>query len=257
MKKNKRKIISIVLIATSIISIGLNTYSHSGRTDSSGGHKDNKNKSGLGSYHYHCGGNPPHLHTNGVCPYSSKKSTTSSSSSSKSSSSNNSKSTSSSTSTETTTTTTSTTTKPSSIEATSIQINENIESMEVGENKKITATIIPENATDKNITWKTSDESIATISATGEITAKKSGIIEITACTTNGRTNSIKINIKEKVENTTIEKSSTISNTANNIVNDTTNSNSQDSNPIGGILSLGLLGGGGYFGYNKYKKSKK
>lgn len=44
---------------------------HSGRTDSAGGHKDNKNKSGLGSYHYHCGGNPPHLHDSGTCPYSS------------------------------------------------------------------------------------------------------------------------------------------------------------------------------------------
>lgn len=47
------------------------TEAHSGRTDSSGGHKDNKNKSGLGYYHYHCGGNPPHLHKNGVCPYDS------------------------------------------------------------------------------------------------------------------------------------------------------------------------------------------
>ncbi len=44
---------------------------HSGRTDSSGGHRDNKNKSGLGSYHYHCGGHPAHLHPNGVCPYDS------------------------------------------------------------------------------------------------------------------------------------------------------------------------------------------
>lgn len=44
---------------------------HSGRTDSSGGHKDNKNASGLGSYHYHCGGNPAHLHDGGACPYSS------------------------------------------------------------------------------------------------------------------------------------------------------------------------------------------
>lgn len=48
---------------------------HSGRTDSSGGHKDNKNKSGLGSYHYHCGGYPAHLHKNRVCPYK-KTSTT-------------------------------------------------------------------------------------------------------------------------------------------------------------------------------------
>lgn len=43
---------------------------HSGRTDSSGGHHDNKNASGLGSYHYHCGGHPAHLHEGGVCPYS-------------------------------------------------------------------------------------------------------------------------------------------------------------------------------------------
>ena len=42
---------------------------HGGRTDSHGGHKDNKNASGLGSYHYHCGGHPAHLHENGVCPY--------------------------------------------------------------------------------------------------------------------------------------------------------------------------------------------
>ena len=42
---------------------------HSGRTDSSGGHRDNRNASGLGSYHYHCGGYPAHLHENGVCPY--------------------------------------------------------------------------------------------------------------------------------------------------------------------------------------------
>lgn len=44
---------------------------HSGRTDSSGGHRDNRNASGLGSYHYHCGGYPAHLHENGVCPYTS------------------------------------------------------------------------------------------------------------------------------------------------------------------------------------------
>lgn len=42
---------------------------HSGRTDKNGGHKDNKNVSGLGPYHYHCGGHPAHLHPDGVCPY--------------------------------------------------------------------------------------------------------------------------------------------------------------------------------------------
>lgn len=44
-------------------------FAHSGRTDGNGGHRDNNNVSGLGYYHYHCGGNPAHLHPNGVCPY--------------------------------------------------------------------------------------------------------------------------------------------------------------------------------------------
>lgn len=47
----------------------ITVQAHSGRTDANGGHKDNKNVSGLGSYHYHCGGYPAHLHENGVCPY--------------------------------------------------------------------------------------------------------------------------------------------------------------------------------------------
>lgn len=75
----------------------LTVEAHSGRTDSRGGHKDNKNKSGLGSYHYHCGGYPAHLHENGVCPYSGSKTSSSSTSTT--------------TSTTTATTTTATTSK--------------------------------------------------------------------------------------------------------------------------------------------------
>ena len=71
MNKNKKRVLLILLTALSIISIAGNSYSHAGKTDSNGGHKDNQNKSGLGSYHYHCGGYPAHLHTNGVCPYTS------------------------------------------------------------------------------------------------------------------------------------------------------------------------------------------
>lgn len=56
-------------IIISIIAFSTVIYAHSGRTDSSGGHKDKNNVSGLGGYHYHCGGKPAHLHTNGVCPY--------------------------------------------------------------------------------------------------------------------------------------------------------------------------------------------
>lgn len=236
MRKNKKKIISILLIILSIISIGVNAYAHSGRTDSSGGHKDNKNKSGLGSYHYHCGGHPAHLHTNGVCPYSSSSSASKSSTSSSSSSSAK-----------------TTSTVPTTIAVTDIKINENVTNMEEGENKKLTTIITPDNATDKNITWKSSDESIATVSTTGEVTAKKYGTVDITATSTNGKTSTIKINIKEspKTENSAIINTS--STNKNNITNTTTNSN-EDSNPLAGIITLGLLGGGGYLGYKKFKK---
>ena len=67
--------LALLLVVVLCFSLPLQASAHSGRTDSNGGHRDNKNVSGLGSYHYHCGGNPPHLHTNGVCPYSSGSST--------------------------------------------------------------------------------------------------------------------------------------------------------------------------------------
>ena len=79
MKKFIRKGVVIFMIALLMsavtITIPDTTFvieaeAHQGRTDSSGGHKDNKNKSGLGYYHYHCGGYPAHLHENGICPYS-------------------------------------------------------------------------------------------------------------------------------------------------------------------------------------------
>lgn len=59
------KTVSLSIFLSSMITI--NSFAHSGRTDSSWGHKDNKNVSGLGSYHYHHG-YPAHLHENG-CPY--------------------------------------------------------------------------------------------------------------------------------------------------------------------------------------------
>lgn len=62
----KKRVLSLVL---ALVLISQSALAHSGRTDGSGGHRDKNNVSGLGSYHYHCGGNPAHLHPNGVCPF--------------------------------------------------------------------------------------------------------------------------------------------------------------------------------------------
>lgn len=85
LKKNKKLffigLILLIICLTCIVDV----FAHKGRTDGNGGHRDNNNQSGLGSYHFHCGGYPAHLHKNGVCPY--KSVATSSSSNTKTSSS--------------------------------------------------------------------------------------------------------------------------------------------------------------------------
>lgn len=51
----------------------------------------------------------------------------------------------------------------------------------VGNTHTIKATVFPEDATDKAVTWKSSDESIATVDAEGNVTAKDTGNATITA----------------------------------------------------------------------------
>lgn len=61
--------LTLILALSLITATPFISLAHSGRTDSNGGHKDNKNVSGLGYYHYHHGYGP-HLHPDGICPYS-------------------------------------------------------------------------------------------------------------------------------------------------------------------------------------------
>lgn len=63
-----KKLLSILLALSMVLCMSVASLAHSGRTDANGGHKDNKNVSGLGSYHYHHGYGP-HLHPDGICPY--------------------------------------------------------------------------------------------------------------------------------------------------------------------------------------------
>ena len=252
MKKYIKKIVSVLIIILIVLSMQISVYSHSGRTDANGGHKDNQNKSGLGSYHYHCGGYPAHLHPNGVCPYSSSSSTYSSGSGTSSSATSGSSSSSSSSSKTITST-------PSTIAVTEIQIEEKIEDMEIGENETLTAIITPSNATDKNVTWQSSDENIATVDTTGEVTAKKSGVVTITATTSNGKSNTITINVKEPVRVENNYTTNTLVGITNTEIENTIDSdtNNEEGSTLGGIITLGLLGGGGYWGYKKYKSKNK
>ena len=55
-----------------------------------------------------------------------------------------------------------------------------------GESAQLTATVSPEDATDKSVEWSSSDESIATVDETGKVTALKVGSATIKVKTTDG-----------------------------------------------------------------------
>lgn len=261
MKYKSKKIITVALICILSVAMCNITFAHSGRTDSSGGHKDNKNKSGLGSYHYHCSGHPAHLHTNGVCPYSSNSSKTTKKNSKKTSKSSSSSSISGSKADiKNESATVSNIEKeaeiPTTIDAESIKINESIEEIKVGESFQLTAKILPDDTTNKEIAWKSSNENIITVSEEGKITAKEEGRAYIIVSTSNKKTDSISILVtKDKEEVKSVEETVTYENNNNN-VNSSTNINSENSNPLGGFIVLGALGGGIYWGYKKFKKRK-
>ena len=70
----------------------------------------------------------------------------------------------------------------------------------IGQTQKITAKIAPSNITEKNVTWSTSEKRVATIS-NGIVTAKGSGKAVITAQTSNGKTASVTIEVKDNCAN--------------------------------------------------------
>ena len=73
-----------------------------------------------------------------------------------------------------------------SVPVESITLNKTSTSISVGNSEKLTATVKPENATNKTLNWASSDTSVATVAADGTVTAVKAGAATITATATDG-----------------------------------------------------------------------
>ena len=71
------------------------------------------------------------------------------------------------------------------VAVTGVTLNKNAATIEVGKKETLVATVAPENATNKNVTWESSAPEVATV-ANGEVTAKAAGTAEITVTTTDG-----------------------------------------------------------------------
>lgn len=92
--------------------------------------------------------------------------------------------------TETTTVPTSTTeTKPQVVKATGISLNtDKLALTRYGKDvkEKLTATVTPDETTNKNVKWTSSNNKVATVDSNGYVTAKGKGTVRITATTTDG-----------------------------------------------------------------------
>lgn len=76
----------------------------------------------------------------------------------------------------------------------SVTLNKTSVTVKAGQKYTLKATVSPSNATNKTITWRSANPSVATVSG-GVVTAKKSGIATITAKTSNGKQATCKVKV--------------------------------------------------------------
>ena len=81
------------------------------------------------------------------------------------------------------------------IAATSLSIATTKASINVGETDTVKATFAPADVTNKRLVYTSSDESVATVDASGKITAVKAGKATITATTTDGSKKSATVEV--------------------------------------------------------------
>ncbi|MDD3570639.1 MAG: S-layer homology domain-containing protein [Lachnospiraceae bacterium] len=80
----------------------------------------------------------------------------------------------------------------------SVQINESDTTLNIGETKTFTATVLPSYARDKSIQWSSSNTAVATVDANGMVSAVSAGTAVITVTTVNGgKTDFVPITVKK------------------------------------------------------------
>lgn len=117
---------------------------------------------------------------------------------------------------------------PERIFVTGVKLNKNVETLNEGDTTTLIATVLPENVTNKNVTWSSSNEDVATITDNGIITAKKEGKTTITVTTEEG-------NFSNKCDLTVTKKTNTdddiYKEDDNNLDNGLTNGINQGADP--------------------------
>ena len=135
------------------------------------------------------------------------------------------------------------------IKVTEITLNETEVKLKVDESFTLTATVLPENATDKSIEWSSENSEIATVE-NGQIKAIAAGTTKIICLS--------KDEIKSEV-NVVVEKIVEEENTVEVVApvdNNPYNSNSSDGDAVAGLITMGVLVGGPVYAYKKIRNRK-
>jgi fructan beta-fructosidase len=74
----------------------------------------------------------------------------------------------------------------SAVPAHAVTLNKATTSINVGSTEALVATVLPSNATNKNVTWSSSNTAVATVNSSGVVTATGAGTATITATTVDG-----------------------------------------------------------------------
>ena len=89
---------------------------------------------------------------------------------------------------------------PAPIEVTEIRLTERSKTLKVGDEYQITAVVLPANAEDRTLTYRSGDETVATVSNSGKVQATKAGTTTITVTSTNGTKAELQLKVEEKEE---------------------------------------------------------
>ena len=118
---------------------------------------------------------------------------------------------------------------PEIVPVSQITLNKAEISISVGNSETLTATVAPENATIKALTWASSDEDVATVAPDGTVTAVKAGAATITATAADGSGKSAVCKVTVTGDTTPSQPGGS---TGGNTGGSSSDRDSQDSNPV-------------------------
>ena len=97
--------------------------------------------------------------------------------------------------------------KPTTTLANRISLNRTSAAMYKGNRLKLSATVSPANATNKKVTWSSSNSKVAKVSSTGVVTGLQAGTAKITARTADGTKLTASCTVKVKNKTLTVNRS--------------------------------------------------